>query len=33
MFDRAFTVLVRRRRRELFQRYLRAISPMYTSSS
>jgi uncharacterized protein (UPF0548 family) len=30
---RMLKVLVRRRRRELFQRYLRAISPMYTSSS
>ncbi|WP_159502312.1 DUF1990 family protein [Microbacterium sp. 18062] len=28
---RVLPVLVRRRRRELFQRYLRAISPMYTT--
>lgn len=28
---RVFTGLVRRRRRALFQRYLRAISPLYTS--
>lgn len=31
MLYRVFPVMVRRRRRELFTRYLRAISPMYTT--
>ena len=31
LFYRMFPRLMRRRRRELFTRYLRAISPLYTT--